>query len=295
MGSFTKKIIELRFTLATGTFNSGEPTKIVKGLKCDITIDKPGIPAKNEAKGVVYGMSEQDVEALTTLSYRPLQLGRNLVEIWAGEEVSGVEQLTLAYRGDVSQAFGDYSNMPDVNFVFEAVTGMYSSVEPIPPFTGEGGQDVAAMLESMANQMQVSFTNNGVVATMENPYFKGTVYQQALKLAEAVGIDMVLDDDTMLISPKGEPLGQKELAPLLSKSTGLVGYPGFSSSGLTVKSLYNTSIRVGYFINVQSEIKRASGSFRVTSLKHEISSENPTGAWFTISEISYIANPLFTV
>lgn len=288
MTSFSKKIIEIRFTLSTGTFSGGN-TKIVKGLKCDISIDKPGLPAKNTAKGTVFGMRQEDAEKLTTLAYRPLTIGRHLVEIFAGEDP---ENLHLAYRGDITQAWGDYNKQPDVNFYFEAMTGFYSSVEPIAPFSGQGGQSASDICSGLASQMGLSFVNNGVDASVSNPYLKGTATQQAQQISNDADFDMFIDDEEMSIVPKGQPTGDEKRAPLISPTTGMEGYPQFSANGLTIKSIYNPAIKMGNWIEVQSSISKASGMFRVTSLKHQISSENPQGKWSSIAEVSYIANAI---
>lgn len=289
MTSFIKKIIEIRFTLSTGQFPEGN-TKIVKGLRCDITIDKPGLPAKNTAVGMVYGMRREDAEKLTTLAYRPLTIGRHLVEIFAGEDP---EQLHLAFRGDITQAWGDYNKQPDANFYFEAITGFYSSIDPISPFTAEGGQLVSSICSSLANTIGVSFTNNGITSSVSNPYLKGTATQQAQQLSHDQDFDMFLDDNEMVITEKGQPTGEKNRAPLISPTTGMIGYPQFSQNGLTVKSLYNPAIKMGNWIEVQSSITKANGFFRTTSIKHRLSSESDDGPWFSIAEVSYIANPIF--
>lgn len=288
MESFTKKEIEVHFTLSTGQFSGGN-TKIVRGLKCDITIDKPGLPAKNTAKGVIFGMKREDAEKLTTLSYRPLQIGRHLIEVFAGDE-NGKH---LAFKGDISQAWGDYNKQPDVNFYFEAMTGLYSSVEPIAPFSAQGGQSVGDMCSSIASQMGFSFLNNGVESNISNPYLKGTATQQAQQLSNDADFNMYLDDNQMVISPKGTPTGNQNTAPLISPDTGLIGYPQFSSTGLSIKSIYNPAIKMGNWIEVKSSIEKASGFFQVTSLKHQISSRNPQGMWQSMAEVNYIANPLF--
>jgi len=289
MTSFSQKIIEIHFTLVTGQFSGGN-TKIVKKLRCDVTIDKPGLPAKNTARGMVYGMRQEDAEKLTTLAYRPLTIGRHLVEIFVGDDPN---RLHLAYHGDITQAWGDYNKQPDVNFYFEAVTGFYSAIEPIAPFSAEGGQLVSKICHSLSSTMGLSFTNYGVTSSVSNPYLKGTATQQAQQLVNDQDFDMFLDDNNMFITNKGQPIGDKNTAPLISPKKGMVGYPEFSSNGLTVTSLYNPAIKMGNWIEVQSSISKANGFFRTTSIKHKVSSETNDGPWFTIAEISYIANPIF--
>lgn len=292
MASFTQKVLEFRFTLATGNFiNQNGNTKIIRGLRASVVIDKPGIPAKNEAKGTIFGVRKEDVEQLTTLAYRPLSLGRHLVEIYAGDSES---DLHLAFRGDVAQAYGDYNRQPDVNFYFEAQTGLYNSVAPIPPFSTSEGS-AADIFRALASQMGLAFVNNGVQATVKETYLKGTAYNQALTLANALNIDLTMDDNTMFISNVGKPVGEVVFAPVISKATGMIGYPQFSQSGLTIKSIYNPALRVGHHVKVESEITRASGLFRATGIKHDLSCELPSGKWQTQIEVSYIANPLFTV
>ncbi len=69
--------------------------------------------------------------------------------------------------------------------------------------------------------------------------------------------------------------------PIISPDTGMVGYPSFTQSGVVVKTLFNSAIRFGQLVSVQSSLQGATGQYRVQKLAHDIESEMPGGKWFT--------------
>ena len=66
----------------------------------------------------------------------------------------------------------------------------------------------------------------------------------------------------------------------ISPDLGLVGYPTFTYQGVIVKALFNSSLKYGSLIEVQSSLKPATGTWVVTNLTYELESETPNGAWF---------------
>lgn len=201
--SYTKKILEARITLAEGGFNPGTGaaanTKILRlGMSVDIT--KPGGKEKNKAKVRIFNMPLSDMETLATLAFAPLKSANNAIAIYAGDEEHG---LSMAFSGDIVAAVPVFSGVPDPSMDFECVTGYVASVTPVPPLSSQGAQDVAQTLERLAKQIGLSFLNRGVSAALRNTCWVGGPLEQAVQIADAARISMLIDDGEMIIAPPG--------------------------------------------------------------------------------------------
>ena len=71
-------------------------------------------------------------------------------------------------------------------------------------------------------------------------------------------------------------------APFIFPTTGMVGYPAWEGGAITVKSLFNPSIRLGAPINLQSlYVPSANGMWNVSSLSVDLAAQMPGGPWFS--------------
>ena len=75
----------------------------------------------------------------------------------------------------------------------------------------------------------------------------------------------------------------------VSPSTGMRGYPAFTSSGIEVTTLFNPTLQYGGNIQVESQLTPACGTWNIYNLAHELESEIPSGKWFTTLSASKIA------
>jgi hypothetical protein len=111
-------------------------------------------------------------------------------------------------------------------------------------------------------------------------------------MAKAVNCDAFIDTvtSTLVATPKGGARGTQ--AVLLSKDTGLVGYPNFTQNGVQLKSLYNPNLVFLGRVTVQSQFTGANGNWVVAAIDHELESGVPGGAWFTNVECSQLGHEL---
>lgn len=165
----------------------------------------------------------------------------------------------------------------------EAHTGAMLAGKAIPPSSYSGSTDVATMCQNLAGQAGLAFENAGVNTKLSNPYHFGTLRTQFYDICRAAGIEGVIQNNqTMIIVPKkgyrsGDPI-------LVSPQTGQVGYPAWTNSGIVVRTLFNPNVELQKLIQVQSDITPACGTWKVTSVIHDIASELPNGPWFTTIE-----------
>lgn len=285
MSSFTKKIIETRFTLGAGSFGGQGNQKIVKLLASEATIEKPGLPDKNKANVSIGNVTYDDVAELTTLGFRPGETRKNLIEIYAGDETSA---LSRVFAGEVVIAFGDFNAAPDPTLEVEAMSGYFPDVTASPPTSFQGEIPVADIISDIAARIGYSFENQGVTARLRNPVLNGSPFQQASSAARQAGATLLADDGAFILLPADA--ARQGNAVLLRDDTGLIGYPTFTNDGVVLEALFNPAFEYGGLIKVESIVPKASGVWRITKLSHALSANDAAGgAWSSSIEASYIS------
>lgn len=269
--SFSQKKLIAYLTLGAGELGGGN-TKVIDGLRMQAHVKKGGQPSKNELRLSIYGMLEEDMNALTSLSFKPMRVRKNLVRLTAGD-ASG---MAVAFEGEVTNAFAKYSSNNPV-FHVEAAAGYYPAVATSQAKSHRGGVSVSQLMRNLADEMGYAFEDNAVNSVLDSPYLCGTAMQQAAMVAEAADIEWGVDDGTLFIAPRNKP--RKGTAPLISPSTGLVGYPTFDKNGLKFRCVYNPGLSLGGLCVVSSAIRAANGTWRLHMVEHELSSEDPGGKW----------------
>lgn len=283
MGSFTIKQLEAHITLAEGGYDAGTGgggnTKIVR-LGMDVEVTKPGGKEKNKCTCKIYNMPLDDMEKLTTLAFDPLAVKDNKITIQAGDDENG---MTEVFSGDITSAVPVFNADASAMFEIQAITNYVQAITPVQPLTAEGEQDVAALMQKLAGQMGLSFLNRGVNGVkLRNIAFVGGAESQARQIADAARIQLIFDDKEMIIAPAGA-LRQSDSegsTPVLSGSSGLIGFPSFDSKGISCKCIYEPRLVVGGPVRIDSIVPKASGLWRVTSLTHSLQANHPAAtAW----------------
>lgn len=285
MPSFTKKQIEIRLTLSVGKFAGGGNTKIINGLATSTRIKKPGLPDKNGASIVVFGMKPDDMASFTTLNFRPLQVEKNHVQILTGEDDG---PLSIAFSGEVTSAFADYNASPDIAFRIEALSGYYPSITPAAPSSFNGNIAVSDIISSIAKDIGYQFENFGVTASLLNPILNGSPIEKCRTACRNAGVQLFIDDNRLRIANANGNVGIGPIG-VLSAETGMIGYPTFGADGIKIKALYNSDVELGGLIRVRSIVPRASGQWKITKLEHALEANMPgmENLWETSMEAAY--------
>ena len=281
--SFTLKTVQIALALGKGVFTEGGNTKIIEGLACDVTVQKPGLPEKNSASVKIWGLKYDDMAQLTMLSFRPLESQHNLIEIRAGEQGGS---LALVFQGEITSAFADFNAAPDVCMQFEADSGSYPQQIAAPPVTVQGEAPADRLFAQFAAEAGYAYKNEGVSASVRNAWLSGSPIDKMTKLARDIGCELLIDDGLVLVLPAG---GAREgNAVFLSDASGLVGYPTFNQDGISCRCLFNPDLQYGGLLEVKSIVPRASGIWKITKLTHNISAYQPTGGnWESQLEAAY--------
>lgn len=285
--SYVRRIINLQFKLGKGSFGAdGADTVDLTGLRASVNIAKSGGVSMSELDMRVYGIPLPIMNQLTILNkLRYTDARFNTVTVSAGDEESGV---AVCFTGIISEAWADGSAAPDVAFIIKAQTGLLEAIKPVAPVSYKGSVDVATVMSGIAAQMQPirSLENSGVNIQIADPYLTGTLRDQALSVARAAAINMLIDDTVLAIWPYG--LARNGQVAAINAQTGMVGYPAFTQNGIRVTTLYNPSLVFGRTVEVKSDLDPANGRWVIASINHALDSELPGGKWFSTIECGLI-------
>ena len=276
--SFTKKTIAVTITV------SGMQRRI-EGLACKCKVSKMGLPDKNKASVSIWGLSLDDMAAMTTLSFGVLRYASgNSILIEAGEQGGA---LSRVFSGNIMSAWADFNGAPDVEMKFEAMTGGYAALIAQSPVSSSGTATAADLCGQFAKEAGFSFVNQGIDASIANSVYSGSPLEKAQAVAKQVGADLIIDDDKMTLLPRGESLRGGSVF-LLSPETGMIGYPTFTNNGIIVKSFFNPSVQRGGQVQITTIVPKASGTWRITKVDHDISAYDPKGGpWETTIEATH--------
>lgn len=276
MSSFSNKK-ELRFiiTLGTGKFGSSNNNQItLQGYRAVADIDKAGGMMMGTLRAQIFGVSQSDMNSITTVQWKPQLYLPNTVRVFA---IDG-NQETLVFSGNIVNAWGNYQNMPNVFLMIQAQAAYASQLQGVLPTSFKGGIDVVAAMSQLAGAMGLTFENNGVSGIiLQNQYLPNTYLEQAKTLAQAAGIWLYVDGDILAITPANQP--RNKPIPLISATTGLRGYPTFDGVGVNFQMLFNPSVVFGGSIQIDTSIPQAAGVWIATSIAYKLESEKPDGQW----------------
>ncbi|MGL4208298.1 MAG: baseplate hub protein [Candidatus Adiutrix sp.] len=275
---FGHKIIEINIVM------SGGAIKNINNLACDLEINKPGLPAKNQAKVRIWGLPYEDMSLLTMLAFEPHSLTKNIITIRAGEKKG---PLGVVFQGEISSAFADFNTAPDVTMHLLAQSGIFPQQVAEGPLSIKGEAQAAHLIEKLAHTLGYSFKNEGVSASVRNGVFNGSPLKKIQDIANQVGAELILDDDTLVLIPHGAH--RQGLPVPLDSTSGLVGFPTFNQDGISLKTIYNPNLVYGGLVAVKSVVPRASGLWKITRLNHKLTAlKAKNGAWHSHLEACYV-------
>jgi hypothetical protein len=293
--TYTFKNLRVTFTLTNNNavFPGTNANQLqIAGLRMSAVIKGLGLPAFPEASLRIYGVAQQDMNALAIVQVQggTPEYTRNTVQI----EADSGSGYSFIFSGQIYQAGPDYSAAPEVCLFVHAQASGFDQLTPANPTSYPGTANVADIAQSIASKMSYAFENDGVTGTLTNAYYSGTLTSQLRKLCADAGIFCAIENQNLLvISPAGVARANVQ-AFTLSPTSGLVGYPEVLGNGyLNVRALFNPGYRMNGPITIQgSDVvidpmlpktlnTLADGDWIIGPLTHTLESQKPGGAWFT--------------
>lgn len=286
-GRLFHKRINVTFTKAgSGKFaESGTNTVKLSGLRVSAVVTKAGGVSMGGLQLRLWGMTLSKMNDLSTLGLTivagdPAVLNNSVI-VEAGDDDAG---MSVVHHGTIYAAWMDFQGMPDCAFHVTANSGLYEAAKAVPPTGYRGLVDVATIMAGIASLAGWNFQNNGVTGKLEDVYYPGTAWEQMQSVADHAHINAYRDDGappTLIIWPKG---GARDgQVPLVSRETGMIGYPTYTNNGIVVSTKFNPSIGYGQRVKIETDLASANpgGIWNVVGITHTLDAEVPNGTWST--------------
>jgi hypothetical protein len=163
--------------------------------------------------------------------------------------------------------------------------GRANNANPQTPLSFNGPTKATDVAKKIAGYLGLNLIDNGVKTILQSPYYPHDAMTMMNKLSEHAGFSYHIDRGNLVINPPGG--SSSDSAPLISKTTGMVGYPVLNSQQITLKTEFGRPmVKRTQNIQIQGEITPANGTWNIFKLDHEIESQTPHGKWFSILHCS---------
>lgn len=275
--TYKKRSLKFEFKLKSGAFDDkGNDTLTIDNVKAEVEVGAYGGDPGTNLEARVFGLS---LDLMSTLSYKGVQWNgaqQNMMKVWAdGNPI---------FFGSITNCFADMNQMPDAPLIVSAFATGFDQSITAPPFSARGSVDAADIITSIAKSIGFTVVNNGVSYPLLNPYFDGNPIEQIIKVSKACGFNIDTRIGVIYIWPQTGAVD--DVKPLVSKETGLMGYPIFNNYGVNFQSIFSNLFVLGRRIQLNTELKNASGIYTIVAAKHHLSTWTEGGPWSTIVQAS---------
>lgn len=317
--SFARKQITVTFFMP-GLNGGLDSFTIGEGHAIQATIRHAGFTTGSEADLTIRGLSQIDRDSLSILPDHPapdnlntITAGQTFITIQAGDEGS---PLTNLFTGTVDSAQTDYDDL-DSPFHIHAMTSTIPA-SILPQAKGYAGpQDVITLMADICKEAGFQLLDHGGWerhASLTNHYRWGTALEQIQAILTATkGTFNLSPFIPMMESNQGAipyrglleiwgptftgipSAGQESTVPVISAATGMIGYPRYSSSGISLTTLLRPDITFWRPLALKSTFAPVTGTcttgtppwnglWLATFVWHDISTETSHGSWHTHME-----------
>jgi hypothetical protein len=288
--SFSQRQLRITITLAPNgqngqpsTFADGSDTVTLEGFRTSVRVTWAGTLV-SYADIKIFGLTQDMMNRLSALGFFWNQTQKNFVTVAASNASGGY---TTVFGGTILTALPIYSGSPNVMFSMTCQTGYIDAVLPASASSFPQPTSVATIMSGLAALCSpaLTFENNNVNVTLPPTYLSGTARQQIATVARHANIDVdIVDGGTKLaIWPKGGSRTslQGQDIPLISSTTGMIGYPSLQTNGfMVIEALYNPLIIFKSIIQVQSEVvPQANATWVVHKVDFALDALVPGGQW----------------
>jgi len=278
--AYTKKKIRVAITLAEGKFgDTGTNELVLENYRVSANILTYNGDAQGQLQLQIWGLPLTIMNQLTTIGPIMTQMRNNRIVVAAGEEN---DQMPVVYEGVISgYAYADLMAAPEVPFNIWALSAAFEAVKDGTPKSFPNEVKAASVMQTLATEMGKEFENNGVETMLPaGSYYYGSPLTQVKECARDAAIYWEIEGARLAIWPKKN--GTRKGDPIkIGPGNGMVGYPIFSPNGITVITAFNSDLRLGGKIELDTSLEVAKGEWCIFRIIHTVESEIPGGQWFS--------------
>lgn len=268
-----KKAIRTTITLVNDKFDDDTNQIIAEGLRTICNIQFGGGAVMPYAEIIIYGLRLDVMHKLMRVRWQDINSMLNTIRV----ETEGA----IVYEGNITFAYIDTSNAPNVSLRIRSITSIYEAYKPSNQRMFLGEFPVVQAIENITLDMGYRFENNGVPEDliMTDVTLGDSDLNKIRKLCRDYQIDLYIENRSITITRQGAPRNTR--VPVITPKTGLIGYPVPTMQGVDFRCLYSPMIRFGGLARIaDSLMETTNGDWRVFGTTIQLESEMPGGAWF---------------
>lgn len=283
INSFTnKKYLEIKFVLGSGSFTDAKGAPLGNsvtwgaGFRASVDVKNVGGFSSAELNARVYGVSEPQMNQAVTMEWYNSAIVNNTIFVTA---IDGNAR-TLVFAGTVVNCWPRYDEAPNVYLDIVARQNYNVAMNNSSVLHFPGAQPVANIVTQLAHVMGLNFVNSeNVTTTVTDETLIGSPYAQLLTLMKNTGVGIFISPKSLALTASPRTPFTTEVVPVISKETGLIGYPVPEMFGVSFSCLFNPQIVLGGKVQLKSRVKIASGQWFVSSIRYLLNSIDPSPQW----------------
>lgn len=229
--------------------------------------------AQNDCEVTISNLS-RDVRNYLLTETSPFNPNRTPKRLYVdvGRVSTGLQRI---FVGEITQSAP--SQPPDIGLTLKALTGAYARGLIIAR-SGLTQEALSAIAARVAADLGVRLDFQATDKQIGNYAFNGNALAQVNALELAGGVDAYVDDTTLVVKDRDEPLPER--VKVLSAASGMVGVPEATERGVKVTFLLDRDTVLGGRLDLASEINPAmTGQYTIYSLGFEAASRETPFYW----------------
>lgn len=199
------------------------------------------------------------------------------IDVWDGSA------FVPFFQGVITWSAINASGAPNVALEIEANDSMVGMNTIAPPYA----QDTPIALKDALTAilaptgLVVEFAESVPELQFQKAHLVGTPMEQANTLMNYFPeLTHYTNLQRFIVRPVNAPLGGDPIP--VNKTTGMIGYPTYSTSGITLATLFNPRIRLGLALDIQTIFDFVNRTKWIAAvLQHNIQPNWPGGQWVT--------------
>jgi hypothetical protein len=242
--------------------------KTYEGLNLRAVGTKYANANQNECEVTITNLDKETQDYILTET-SPFNRNRTpkSVIVRAGRVSYGTTQI---YRGNIASAHP--TQPPDVSVVLKCMTGNFFKGNIISR-SSPGTVNLSQLAKQIAADNNLALHFQAQEKSIANYQFTGGSLNQVDKLSALGGLNVYVDDGTLVVKTINEPLNRT--FRVLSAETGMVGIPEITEQGVKVKYLLDNTTKLGGGMVINSKIYPAvNGNYVIFKLGFEIASRD---------------------
>lgn len=242
--------------------------QVYEGLDIRARGQKSANPLQNTCEVDISNLTAQTRNYLLTET-SPYNLNRSpkrmIVE--AGRVSYG---LTRLFYGEITSS--SPSQPPDIGLNLKSQTGQHAKSKVVAR-SGTALQSHKSLAARVAQDLGVSLEYQAEDRQIANYSFNGSALRQVDELGAAGGLDAFVDDETLVIKPRGT--SRRGQVRILNLDSGMIGIPEVTEKGIKVRMLLDNTTVIGGALQITSKLNpAANGTYVIYALDFEIASRD---------------------